>query len=162
MVVRENYLKKKKEQEEDDHLSEENENNENNGLKRQVSECLEKEVRQEIDQEINKLKFQDQALNIQAVQRIQKDEEKALQNQQKLQKDEYFTSLHQAAAEVAFNHMKYIVKKRKAQREAESVKNQSGVSSKVNHSNPSQRGSTKPSPFFDNKNLQTKTTFNQV
>ena len=49
MVVRENYLKKKKEQEEDDHLSEENENNENNGLKRQVSESLEKEVRQEID-----------------------------------------------------------------------------------------------------------------
>ena len=57
MVVRENYLKKKKEQEEEDHLSEENENNENNGLKRQVSESLEKEIRLEIDQEINKLKF---------------------------------------------------------------------------------------------------------
>ena len=49
MVVRENYLKKKKEQQDEDHLSEENENNDNKVLKRQVSESLEKEVRQEID-----------------------------------------------------------------------------------------------------------------
>ena len=59
--------------------------------------------------------------------------------------------------------MRYIVKKRKAEREAKS-KNSSGISSKVNNSslNNSKQASSKPSPFLDVKHPQVKTTFHNV
>ncbi|CDW82905.1 voltage-gated ion channel superfamily [Stylonychia lemnae] len=73
----------------------------------------EQEIKKEIEKDINKLEFQESAQKIQAVKEVVKDQKKAITNQKNLQKDSHFTSLHQAAAQVAIQHMRYIVAKRK-------------------------------------------------
>eukprot|EP00347_Sterkiella_histriomuscorum_P011811 403371009 len=72
-----------------------------------------KEMKQKIEHDINKLKFQEEAKNIQAVKEVQKIQQRRktilIQSDQVSQ----LTSVHQAAALESVKHMKFIVQKRK-------------------------------------------------
>ena len=48
----------------------------NEGLKRKTTEKIEEEFKEEFEQDINKLKFQDEAQNIEAFKHVQRKEEK--------------------------------------------------------------------------------------